>query len=229
MNRCSHHILVLLQLFACADCLRASPAAFRAISASHTSSRNAPRMAAGGSKRAREMAAKKAQARPGYVPEGRNLKNGLPEEVFARTNFATSGARDANTVKEIEMNWAAFKGCFANEKLAIEAAKKNSAVFSPQFSRPSKIKGTYALLVKRLGKATTAELLMKNPGVLCNSVSGLEQCSDKEILDAAETVAFLDANKPLINGIAGVLLAAVVAAAIFRTTTANPTGAIYGM
>lgn len=137
MNRCSHHILVLLQLFACADCLRASPAAFRAISASHTSSRNAPRMAAGGSKRAREMAAKKAQARPGYVPEGRNLKNGLPEEVFARTNFATSGARDANTVKEIEMNWAAFKGCFANEKLAIEAAKKNSgATFLSLVSTP---------------------------------------------------------------------------------------------
>ena len=175
------------------------------------------------------MGARKPAKQGAYVPKGRNLRNGLPEEVFAKTNFATGGARTENTVAEIEMNWKAFKGCFANEKLAIEAAKKNSAVFSPQFSRPSKIKGTYALLVKRLGKTQTAELLMKNPGVLCNSVSGLEQCSDAEILKAAETVAWLDANKPLLNGAASLVLIGVLVAATYRTTTVNPSGNMPGM
>lgn len=133
------------------------------------------------------MGSRKAPSLPAkYVPEGRVKKGGLPDEVFDKTNFATGGARTTETVAEIEMNWKAFKTCFASEQLAIEAAKKNSAVFSPQFSSPTKIKGTYKLLCRRLGKPATAELLMKNPGVLCNSPAGLEKCSDKEILDAAE-------------------------------------------
>lgn len=175
------------------------------------------------------MMARNAPKPASYVPEGRVLKGGLPDEVFQMTNFATGGARTDNTVAEIEMNWKAFKGCFASEALAIEAAKKNSAVFSPQFSSPTKIKGTYALLVKRLGKAETAALLMKNPGVLCNSPGSLEKCSDAEILSAAETVAMLDANKPLIKGVAGVVLLAVVASLFLRTSSINPDGAIQGM
>ena len=103
------------------------------------------------------MGARKPSLPERYVPEGRVLRGGLPEEVFARTNFATGGARDANTVSEIEQNWKAFKGCFSSERLAIEAAQKNSAVFSPQFSSPTKIKGTYKLLCRRLGKQQTAE------------------------------------------------------------------------
>jgi len=131
-------------------------------------------------------------------------------------------------VREIEQNWQAFKGCFKSEKLAIEAAKKNSAVFSPQFSSPTKIKGTYKLLCKRLGRQQTADLLMKNPGVLCNSPAGLEKCTDKEILDAAELVATLDANKPIINALAGLVLVLVLAAGIYRGSQVNPGGAIAG-
>ena len=126
------------------------------------------------------------------------------------------------------MNWSAFKTCFASEALAIEAAKKNSAVFSPQFSSPTKIKGTYKLLVRRLGKQRAAELLMKNPGVLCNSPAGLEKCTDQEILDAAELVATLDANKPLINALAGLVLVLVLAAGLYRGTVVNPSGSIRG-
>ena len=148
--------------------------------------------------------------------------------VFAKTNFATGGARTSETVREIEQNWVAFKGCFASYDLAVEAAKKNSAVFSPQFSSPTKIKGSYKLLVKRLGKQQTAELLMKNPGVLCNSPAGLSQCTDQEILDAAELVASLDANKPLINALAGLVLVLVLAAGVYRGTVVNPGGAIAG-
>jgi len=163
-----------------------------------------------------------------YVPAGRLARGGLPEEVFQMTNFATGGSRTPNTVAEIEMNWKAFRSCFSSEKLAVEAAKKNSAVFSPQFSNPKKIKGTYSLLVKRIGKKETAALLQKNPGVLCNSPAGLAKCTDKEILDAAELVATLDANKPVINALAGLVLLLVIAAAIYRTVTVNPTGYIAG-
>ena len=201
------------------------------------------------------MGVRKKPSKPErYVPEGRVLRGGLPEEVFARTNFATGGERTPETVGEIEQNWKAFKTCFASERLAIEAAKKNSAVFSPQFSSPTKIKGTYKLLCKRLGKQQTAELLMKNPGVLCNSPAGLEKCTDKEIIDAADlgthaasatatrlcpqpltlamrcprAVATLDANKPVINALAGLVLILVLAAGLYRGTVVNPTGAIAG-
>jgi hypothetical protein len=213
-----------------------------------------------------------------YVPEGRLRRGGLPDEVFEKTNFATGGARTAETVSEIEQNWKAFKTCFASEKLAIEAAKKkcaargprllsadaalsetssavaSSAVFSPQFSSPTKIKGTYKLLCRRLGKQETAALLMKNPGVLCNSPAGLEKCTDKEILDAAEytsalpnhgtpglqahtlrnawsacrLVATVDANKPIINALAGLVIILVIAAGVYRGTVVNPGGAIAG-
>lgn len=163
-----------------------------------------------------------------FIPEGRRLRGGLPEAVFSKTNFATGGARDSNTVREIEMNWVAFKGCFANEALAVEAAKKNSAVFSPQFSSPTKIKGTYKLLCKRLGKQKTAALLMKNPGVLCNSPAGLAQCTDQEILNAAELVESLDANKPLLNALAGLVIVLVIAAGLYRGTQVNPNGSISG-
>ena len=174
------------------------------------------------------MGVRKPKLPEKFVPEGRKKRGGLPEEVFQLTNFGTGGARDSNTVREIEMNWVAFKTCFANEALAVEAAKKNSAVFSPQFSSPTKIKGTYKLLCKRLGKKATAELLMKNPGVLCNSPAGLAQCTDREILDAAELVASLDANKGLINAFAALILALVLAAGVYRGTQVNPSGSIAG-
>lgn len=104
----------------------------------------------------------------------------------------------------------------------------NAAVFSPQYSSPTKIKGTYTLLCKRLGKAQAAELLMKNPGVLCNSPSALSGFTDGQILDSANLVASLDANKPLINAAAGVALALVLAAASYRTVSVNPSGTTFG-
>ena len=85
------------------------------------------------------------------------------------------------------------------------------------------------MLCKRLGKPAAAELIMRNPGVLCNSPAKLAGCSDREILEAANLVESLDANKPLIKGVAGVLLALVIAASTFRTVSANPTGTISGM
>ena len=69
---------------------------------------------------------------------------------------------------------------------------------------------------------------MKNPGVLCNSPAGLAKCTDQEILDAANLVETLDANKPLINALAGLVLVLVLAAGLYRGTQVNPTGSIAG-
>ena len=164
-----------------------------------------------------------------YVPEGRDTSSrGCPESVFQMANFATGGARTPDTVKEIEILWKAFRTCFANDALAIQAAEKNSAVFTPQVSSPTKIKGSYALLVKRLGKQQTAELLQKNPGVLCNSPKALSTCTDKQILDAAESVAWVDANRSLVSAVGTVAIFAVVALLVLRIAAANPSGTIAG-
>ena len=122
-----------------------------------------------------------------YVPEGRDLRGGLPEEVFSKTNFATGGARTADTVKNIETLWKTFKACYPSEQAAKDAAKKNSAVFSPQINSPRKIKGSFGLLVKRFGKREAQSLIQRNPGILVNSPEGLDKCSDKEILDSSRS------------------------------------------
>ena len=69
---------------------------------------------------------------------------------------------------------------------------KNTAVILPSLNSPRKIKGTYALLNKRLGKKAAADLLLKNPGVLVCSPEGLEKQSDDDILKAADLVESLE-------------------------------------
>lgn len=44
----------------------------------------------------------------------------------------------------------------------------------------------------------------------------------------SSTVATLDANKPLINALAGLVLVLVLAAGVYRGTVVNPGGAIAG-
>ena len=151
-----------------------------------------------------------------YVPEGRDLRGGLPEEVFSKTNFATGGARTADTVKNIETLWKTFKACYPSEQAAKDAAKKNSAVFSPQINSPRKIKGSFGILVKRFGKREAQSLIQRNPGILVNSPEGLDKCSDKEILDSVALVETLDANKPLISALAGIVWFGVLFGVGFR-------------
>ena len=71
---------------------------------------------------------------------------------------------------------------------------KNTAVILPSLNSPRKIKGTYALLNKRLGKKAAADLLLKNPGVLVCSPEGLSKSSDEEIIKAADFAASQVAN-----------------------------------
>ena len=115
--------------------------------------------------------------------------------------------------------WKEFKKCYKSEAVAREMLSKNTAVILPQLNSPRKIKGTFALLNKRLGKATTQEVITKNPGVLVCSPESLEDQSDKDIIGAADLVATLDANKPLIRAVAGFVWLSIIAAFAYRIGT----------
>lgn len=107
------------------------------------------------------------------------IKGGLPQKFAERVSFQSSGQRQAGQEEEILILWREFKKCYPSEKVALQMLSKNTAVILPQLNSPRKIKGTYALLQKRLGKAATSELLLKNPGVLVCSPEGLAKLSDK--------------------------------------------------
>lgn len=126
----------------------------------------------------------------------------IPEVVIGKTRLALATKRTVGDEDEIRVLWETFKKCYATEALAIEAAEKNSNVFNPQLNSPTKITGTYKLLVKRFGKKEAQELIFKNPGVLICSPQGLEKETDESILKAADLAAWLDENKPLVRLVA---------------------------
>jgi len=160
---------------------------------------------------------------PLMVDEARQklIKGGLPTKFAERVSFQSSGQRIAGQEDEILILWKEFKKCYRSEAVAVSMLSKNTAVILPQLNSPRKIKGTFAQLKKRFGKAGAAEIIEKNPGVLVCSPEGLLKQSDKDILDAAELVATLEDNKPIINAIAGVLLLAIVASLVYRIGTVN--------
>lgn len=125
----------------------------------------------------------------------RKLPKGLPRKIADRVSFATGGVKQANQVEEVEILWKTFKGVYRNEELAIEAITKNAVPIQPQYSSPTKIKGTYKQLVDRFGKAAAADIIQRNPGVLVCSPGALSKQSDEEIMKAVELVEFLDSNK----------------------------------
>lgn len=141
----------------------------------------------------------------------RKLPKGLPRNIADRVSFATGGVKTANQVEEVEILWNAFKSVYANEKLAVEAITKNAVPVQPQYSSPTKIKGTYKLLIDRFGKAAAADIIQRNPGVLVCSPAGLSKQSNEEIMKAVELVEFLDANKGPIRFLSGGLFVAAVA------------------
>jgi hypothetical protein len=134
-----------------------------------------------------------AQTREKIMPKG------VPPAIADRISFATSGIKTANQIEEIEILWKAFKQCYANEALAIEAVSKNSAVLQPQYNSPRKIKGTYALLQKRFGKAGATDIITRNPGILICSPEGMEKQSDEDIMKGVELVEWTYNNKGAIN------------------------------
>ena len=138
--------------------------------------------------------------------EKRQIGNSdIPEIIMGKVRLSLATKRSVNDEKEIIMLWDCFKKCYATRALAVEAAEKNSAVFNPQLNAPSKIEGTFKLLVGRLGKKGAQELIMKNPGVLVCSPQSLEKESTESILKAADFVEVIEANKPLIRVVAGTI------------------------
>ena len=69
-------------------------------------------------------------------------------------------------------------------------------------------------------------MVTKNPGVLICSPESLEKQSDAEIIKAADFVATLDANKPIINAVAGAVWFSIIGAFAYRigTVGASPPG-----
>ena len=66
-----------------------------------------------------------------------------------------------------------------------------------------------------------AEIIEKNPGVLVCSPEGLLKQSDEEIVKAADLVATLEANKPLISAVSGAFLLSIVLSVGFRIGVVN--------
>eukprot|EP00316_Scyphosphaera_apsteinii_P021751 CAMPEP_0119310686 /NCGR_PEP_ID=MMETSP1333-20130426/19713_1 /TAXON_ID=418940 /ORGANISM="Scyphosphaera apsteinii, Strain RCC1455" /LENGTH=176 /DNA_ID=CAMNT_0007314909 /DNA_START=159 /DNA_END=689 /DNA_ORIENTATION=+ len=151
------------------------------------------------------------------------MKGGLPENIADRLSFQTSGQKQVGQEDKILILWKEFKKCYKSEAVAQAMLSKNTAVILPQLNSPTKIKGTYALLVKRLGKAGAAEVIEKNPGVLVCSPAGLEKQTNEDIIKAAQLVETLDNNKGVINAISGAVLFSIVGSFIYRIVTVGAT------
>jgi hypothetical protein len=144
------------------------------------------------------------------------IKGGLPKKFAERVSFQSGGSKKAGQEEEILILWNEFKKCYRSKDVALDMLSKNTAVILPTLNSPRKIKGTYALLNKRLGKARATEVLEKNPGVLVCSPESLAKQSDDDIVKAADLVASLDANKGTINAVAGLFFFSIVASVAYR-------------
>ena len=144
------------------------------------------------------------------------IKGGLPKKFAERVSFQTGGSRKAGQEEEILILWKEFQKCYRSRDVATSMLSKNTAVILPTLNSPRKIKGTYALLNKRLGRSRATEVLEKNPGVLVCSPESLEKQSDDDIIGAANLVATLDENKAVINAVAGAFLLSIVGSVAYR-------------
>ena len=154
------------------------------------------------------------------------IKGGLPQRFAERVSFQSSGQRIAGQEEMILTLWKEFKKCYPSEAVAQQMLSKNTAVILPQLNSPSKIKGTYALLNKRLGKKQAQEVITKNPGVLVCSPEGLAKESDEAIINAANFVESVENNRPLITAASGLFFASIIGSVAYRigTVGASPPG-----
>uniref|UniRef100_A0A7S0NTH0 Uncharacterized protein n=1 Tax=Calcidiscus leptoporus TaxID=127549 RepID=A0A7S0NTH0_9EUKA len=126
-------------------------------------------------------------------------KGGLPPGIADRLSFQTGGYKQANQAEESLILWDLFKGCYPSEEAAIAAVNKNSLVLNPSMNSPSKITGTYQLLLDRFGPEGATNIITKNPGILSCVASSVAQQSDADILRAAEFVVAVEENKELVK------------------------------
>ncbi|KAL3925877.1 MAG: hypothetical protein SGPRY_003546 [Prymnesium sp.] len=151
------------------------------------------------------------------------VKGGLPLKFAERVSFQSGGQKLPNQEEDILVLWKEFKKCYPSESVAQEMLSKNTAVILPQLNSPRKIKGTYALLNKRLGKQRAAEVFRKNPGVLICSPESLESQSDEDIENAANFVDTLQKNKPIVNAVAVTLWLSVAGSILYRISSVGGT------
>ena len=142
----------------------------------------------------------------------------VPNTTIEKGNMGIT-LRHAHVEDMILTLWKEFKKCYPSEAVAQQMLSKNTAVILPQLNSPAKIKGTYALLVKRLGKKQAQEIIQKNPGVLVCSPTALAKESDESIIKAANFVESVENNKPLITAASGLLYASIIGSFAYRIGT----------
>ena len=97
----------------------------------------------------------------------------LPPLLASRVSFQTGGMKRAYQEEETLILWNTFKQCFPTEADAEIAVAKNSMTVNPSMNSPTKISGTYALLVERFGQPKATEIITQNPGILtCRAEMG---------------------------------------------------------
>ena len=132
--------------------------------------------------------------------------------------------------------WRAVRKCYPSDDEAIAALQLNRGLLLPWATSPQSIEGNYRVLVEKLGKTGTLDVLSKNPGVLAGSPARLRLSGASEIQSVANTAAALGSLRgpPLV--VAGAALCALVlasgssdaAAAVARPTVGALGAASFG-
>tara|TARA_B110001452_G_scaffold266121_1_gene272194 strand:+ start:136 stop:723 length:588 start_codon:yes stop_codon:yes gene_type:complete len=126
----------------------------------------------------------------------------LPPFLLNRVSFQTGGSKQANQEAEVLILWNAFKQCYPSDEAAELAVNKNSMTVNPSVNSPTKITGTWALLVERFGDAKATEIITLNPGILTCTASAVATQSDADILNATDMAVKIGENKDLIKLVA---------------------------
>ena len=122
-------------------------------------------------------------------------KDGLPPGIADRLSFQTGGSKVANQEEEALILWGLVKECYPSEEAAVTAVNKNSLILNPSMNSPSKITGTFELLVERFGPEGATEIITKNPGILSCVATSVAKQSNEEILKATDFADGLVENR----------------------------------
>jgi hypothetical protein len=151
-------------------------------------------------------------------------KGGLPPGIADRLSFQTGGSKVARQEEEALILWGLVKECYPSEEAAVTAVNKNSLILNPSMNssapsdrisgtclppfyawapvrrgRPSKITGTFELLVERFGAEVATEIITKNPGILSCVAASVAKQSNEEILKATDFADGLVENKEAVK------------------------------
>ena len=126
----------------------------------------------------------------------------LPPFLLNRVSFQTGGSKQANQEAEVLILWNTFRQCYPNDEAAEAAVTKNSMTVNPSVNSPTKITGTWSLLVERFGDDKATEIITLNPGILTCTASAVATQSDADILNATDMAVKIGENKDLLKLVA---------------------------